>query len=103
MSDSSFLSNQASLSFSDSIDSFSNFVKLKPADLEPTVSDNESTVGETSSPAMQTKEAEKDRIGNLDWCLCGKSKSMSTNADSLCCHEKNELSDEMLNRNFLHY
>ena len=52
MSDSSLLSNEASLSSSDSLDSFSNFVKLKPHDFEPTVSDNENTDGEVSSSAM---------------------------------------------------
>ena len=103
MSDSSLLSNEASLSSSDSLDTFSNFVKLKPYDFEPTVSDNENTDGEVSSSAMQTKEAEKERKGNLDWCLCGKCKAMSTNAESWCCHEKNELSDEILNGNFLHF
>ena len=103
MSDSSLLSNEASLSSSDSLDTFSNFVKLKPYDFEPTVSDNENTDGEVSSSAMQTKEAEKERKGNLDWCLCGKCKAMSTNAESLRCREKNELSDEILNGNFLHF
>ena len=103
MSDSKLLSNEASLSPSDSLDTFSNFVKLKPYDFEPTVSDNENTDGEVSSSAMQTKEAEKERKGNLDWCLCGKCKAMSTNAESWCCHEKNELSDEILNGNFLHF
>ena len=63
MSDSSLLSNEASLSSSDSLDSFSNFVKLKPYNFEPTVSDNENenTDREVSSSAMQTKEAEEVR------------------------------------------
>ena len=52
---------------------------------------------------MQTKEAEKERKGNLDWCLCGKCKAMSTNAESLCCREKKEVSDKILNGNFLHF
>ena len=103
MSDSSLLSNEASLSSSDSLDSFSNFVKLKPYDFDPTVSDNENTDGEVSSSPMQTKETEKERKGNLDWCLCGKCKAMSTNAEILCCREKKELSDEILNGNFLHF
>ena len=80
------------MSSSDSLDSFSNFGKLKPYDFEPTVSDNENTEGEVSSSAMQTKEAEKERKGTLDWCLCENCKIMSTNADSLCCREKNEVS-----------
>ena len=79
MSDSSFLSGEVSLSSSDSLDSFSNFDKLKPYDFKPTVSDNENTDGEVSSSAMETKEAEKERKGNLDWRLCGKCKAISTN------------------------
>ena len=103
MSDSSLLSNKASLNSSDSLDSCSNFVKLKPYDFEPTVSDSENTDEEVSSSAMQTKEAEKERNGNLDWCLCGKCKAMSTNPESFCCREKNELSDQIkMNGNFLH-
>ena len=91
------------MSSSDSLDSFSHFVILKPYNFEPTVSGSENTDGEVSSSAMQTKEAEKERKGNLDWCLCGKCKAMSINAESKCCHEKNELSDEILNGNFLHF
>ena len=64
MSDSSLLSS--SLSSSDSLDSFSNFDKLKAYEFERTVSDNENMDGEVSSSAMQAKEAEKERKGNLD-------------------------------------
>ena len=84
MSDSSVLSNEASLSSSDSLDTFSIFVKLKPYGFEPTVSDNENTDGEVSSPAMQTKE----RKENLDCCFCGKCKAMSTNAEFALPSEK---------------
>ena len=52
---------------------------------------------------METKDAEKGRKRNVDWCLCGKCKAMSTNAESLCCREKNEISDEILNSNFLNF
>ena len=82
MNDSSLLSNEASLSSSNSLGSFSNFVKLEPYEFEPTVSDNDNTEEEVSSSGMQTKEAEKEQKGNLDWCLFGKYKAMSTNADS---------------------
>ena len=54
------LSNETSLSSSDSLDSFSNFVKLKTYDFEPAVSENENADGEVSSSAMQTKEAERE-------------------------------------------
>ena len=52
---------------------------------------------------MQTKRAEKERKGNLDCCLCGKCKAMSTNVESLCYRDKNKVSDEILNGNFLHF
>ena len=95
-------SSEASLSSSNSLDSFPNFDKLKPYAFEPTVNDNENTDGEVSSSTMETKKAEKERKGNLDWYLCGKCKFMSINAESLCYREKNEVSDEILNGNFLH-
>ena len=82
MSGSSLLSD--SLSSSDSLDSFSNFYKLKPYDFESTVSDNENADGEVSFSAMQTKGVEKERKGNLDWCLCGKFNAVSTDAENLC-------------------
>ena len=41
MSDSSLSSSETYLSSSDSLDSFSNFDKLKPYNFEPTISDNE--------------------------------------------------------------
>ena len=70
-------SSEAFLSSSDSLDSFSNFDKLKPCDFfQPRVSDNENTDGEVSSSTMQTKETEKERKENLDWCLCRKCKAM---------------------------
>ena len=101
MSDSSLLSSEAFFSSSDSLDSFSNFDKLKPYEFEPTVSDNENADREVSSSATQTKGAEKERKENLDWCLYEKCKAMSTNTQSLCCREKNEVSDEIRNVTFV--
>ena len=43
-----------------SLDSFSNFDKLKPYDFERTVSDNENTREEIRSSIMQTKELKKN-------------------------------------------
>ena len=101
MSDSSFLSGEASLSSSDSLDSFSNFDKLKPHDFEPTVSDNENTEGEVLQLCKQRKLKKNEiQIGvfveNERICL-------PINTDSLCCREKNEVSDEILNGNFLYF
>ena len=63
----------------------------------------ETADGEVSSSAMQTKETEKERKRNLDWYLCGKYEAMSTDAESLCYREKNEISDEIPNGNFLRF
>ena len=105
MSDSRLLSSEASLSSSDSLDldSFSNFGELKPYNFEPTVSEIENTDREVSSSTMQKNKAIKEQRGNLDWCLCGKFKTLSTNAESLCCCEKNEILGEIPNGNFLHF
>ena len=43
-----------------SLDSFSNFDKLKPYDFERTVSDNENTGGEVRSSTIETKELKKN-------------------------------------------
>ena len=43
-----------------SLDSFSNFNKLKPYDFERTVIDNENTAGEAHYSFMQTKELKKN-------------------------------------------
>ena len=102
MSDYSLLSSEASLSSSGSLDSFFNFDKLKPYNFEPRVSDNEHTDGEVSSQLCKQKKLKKERKGNLDWCLRGKCKAMSTSADSLPCREKNA-SNEILNGNLLHF
>ena len=49
------------------------------------------------------REAEKEWKVNLDWNLCGKCQAMSIDAESLCCCEKNEISHESLNGNFLRF
>ena len=59
MSDSSLLSSEASLSSSDSPDSFSNFGKLKPYNFKPRVSDNENTDGEVSSQLCKQRKLKK--------------------------------------------
>ena len=86
----------------DSLDSFSNFNKPKPYKFEPVIGDNENTDREVSSSAMQTKKAEKERKENLDWHLCRKCKTMSTNAENLC-RKKKEVSDKILKGNFLNF
>ena len=82
MSDSSLSSSETSWSSSDSLNTF--LILTKPYDFESTASDNDNTDREVSSSTMQTKKAEKERKRNLDWCLCGKCKAMSTCDDRIC-------------------
>ena len=49
------------------------------------------------------RETEKEQKVNPDWCLCGKCLAMSTDAESLSCREKNEISDKILNGDFLRF
>lgn len=37
---------------------------------------------------------EKSRIGNTDWCKCGKCRPMETETESLCCQDTNEVPEE---------
>ena len=98
MNDSSLLSSEASSSSSDSLDSFSNFDKLKPYDFEPTVSENENTDGEVSLQLCRLCKQREARLASF-----GKCKAMSTDTESLCCRKKNEVSDEILKGNFLYF
>ena len=36
-------------------------------------------------------------IGNTNWCICGNCSKMETSAESLCCCEMIEISDEIFN------
>ena len=48
------------LSSSDSLDRFSNFVKLKPYDFDPTVSGNENTDGELVLQLCKQRKLKKN-------------------------------------------
>ena len=39
-------------------------------------------------------DSETLRIGNTDWCLCGRCAPMETHTESLCCKETNEIPEE---------
>jgi len=44
------------------------------------------------------------RIGNVNWCICGKCEPMKTEAESFCCLDANEVPDEYFedkNNNFI--
>lgn len=86
-------SSSSSTCSSDS--SLPNLNALKPYDMEPMrsaldLSENSYDSSENSSD----EENEKKRIGNTEWCMCGKCKVMLTYTESLCCRETNEVPDE---------
>ena len=47
--------------------------KLKPYDLEPQISSSDlSSSSNENTSDSDSETAEESRIGNVDWCLCGK-------------------------------
>ena len=40
-------------------------------------------------------DAENERIGNNDWCVCGKKcRAMQTYTESYCCQDTNEIPED---------
>ena len=66
---------------------------LKPFDFEPEYSDS-GEEEELEQQETRTEEATTDRVGTNDWCVCGACKAMQTEAESLCCRDTNEISEE---------
>lgn len=95
MSDIEGLSNSYDSDSSSSDISIPDIVKLKPYDFEPEASSSDEYGSEeTVLDCMDTPTNFKDRIGNTDWCLCGKCRAMDTYSDSLCCRDTNEIPDD---------
>lgn len=72
---------------------------LKPYDHEPTRPLSHSPSPSLSPPSspesIENKEQEEvGRIGNTNWCQCGKCRPMETFEESLCCRDTNEIPDE---------
>ena len=68
-----------------------DFNTLRPYDHEPT-----RILGRSPSPSVSPSKATKgaSRIGNTEWCMCGKCQAMETEEESLCCRDTNEIPDE---------
>ena len=76
-------------------ESFPDLNKLKPYDLEPRISSSDlSSSSNENSSDDDSETAEESRIGNVDWCLCGKCLPMTTYTESICCLDTNEVPDE---------
>ena len=91
-SNSSFSDNSNS---SDSVSDISlpDVTKLKPYDFEPEASSSEEDNIDISND--DSSDEEKSRIGNVDWCVCGKCRPMQTFTESLCCRDTNEVPDDL--------
>ena len=59
--------------------------KLKPYDLEPRISSSD--LSSSSNGNNDSETAEESRIGNVDWCLCGKCLPMTSYTESICCFD----------------
>ena len=60
--------------------------KLKPYDLEQRISSSDLSSSSTENSSDSDREtAEESRIGNVDWCLCGKCLPMTSYTESICC------------------
>jgi hypothetical protein len=77
-----------------------DFTKLKPYDFEPEESSSED---ECENSLQENTVISQVRIGNTDWCLCGRCKSMDTFSESLCCRDTNEIPDELFQGNFQYH
>ena len=66
---------------------------LKPYDMEPMRSAIDMSASWTDLSSENSSEEEdkkKEKIGNTDWCTCGKCKKLLTYTESLCCRDTND-------------
>lgn len=97
------MSSSEQSSSCESDESIPDLQKLQPYDLEPEFSSSE--LSTTSSNDEQVSGSDSDsneesRIGNTNWCLCGKCLPMCTYTESFCCLDTNEVPDEYFEGNF---
>lgn len=98
MSDTSDNSNSSSNSESDNEtlqELCNNFSKLKPYDFEPLASSDESEKEDEVTIEDQREPNTNQRKGNKNWCLCGFCKIMENERECWCCHEANEITDDL--------
>ena len=94
MSESEEYSSENSDSQSSGEEFLPDLNKLKPYDLEPMISgDSEEHFDDNTSD--DSDEEEQRRIGNINWCQCGRCQPMFTYTESLCCQETNEVPEEL--------
>lgn len=89
--------------FDDLKDLCENFTKLKPYDFEPLASTEESDEEEIDDKTDEKEEESVQRRGKKDWCLCESCEPMSTEVESLCCQEANEIPDNKFEGTFIYF
>ena len=74
--------------------------KLQPYDLKPKISSSDlsSTSSDKDISSSDSETTEESRLGNTNWCLCGKCFPMLTYTESLCCLDTNGVPDEYFER-----
>ena len=70
---------------------------LKPFDMEPKRKvDYWEGDFSIESERSSDSETEYERVGNIEWCDCGKRcQPMETYTESLCCQDTNEIPEHM--------
>ena len=88
-------SSERSTSCESDDDILPDLQKLQPYDFEPKLSSSDlsstSSEEDVSSSGSETTES---RLGNTNWCLCGKCLPIPTHTVSLCCLDTNEVPEE---------
>jgi len=76
-------SDESDIETNDFYDNFSN-KELLPYEFEP-----QSKKSEVDNSSKETTHVElsQSRKGNTEWCKCGNCKMMSSEEESVCCHD----------------
>lgn len=69
-----------------------DYSNLKGYDFEPECDPR--PVSPSSDEGANTEDRNDSRVGNRDWCVCGKCEAMKSATESLCCKDTNEVPEE---------
>ncbi|XP_068690933.1 P2X purinoceptor 7-like [Montipora foliosa] len=70
---------------------------VEPYQFEPilTESDRESCDDDSTNSDNGGYDLNEDRIGQVDWCICGNCLAMTTGRESVCCREHQKSCDKI--------
>ena len=86
-----FTDSSSSDSEDSETESIPDIASLKPYDHEPV---REIIDPVSSSDENDSEVEEVSRIGNTNWCQCGKCQPMQTYTESYCCQDTNEVPED---------